>query len=98
MSVETKAPPIWRFVFDVESMGLYGEGFAVGVVVQDAEGKEVDTLLEHCPYTETAEAALPPSDPRNRTEWIKANVVPAITTPPTCATHREVRGKFWNGE
>jgi hypothetical protein len=30
------------FVFDVESIGLHGEGFAVGYVVKDIEGNEHD--------------------------------------------------------
>ena len=32
----------YKLVFDVESMGLHGEGFAVGAVVVDGEGREVD--------------------------------------------------------
>lgn len=37
------------FVFDVESVGLHGEGFAVGWVIVDEEGKEHRNGLIHCP-------------------------------------------------
>jgi hypothetical protein len=36
-------------VFDVESVGLHGEGFAVGYVVVDAAGKELESGLFACP-------------------------------------------------
>lgn len=35
-------------VFDVESVGLHGEGFAVGWVVVDETGKELEAVREAC--------------------------------------------------
>lgn len=37
------------FVFDVESVGLYGEDFAVAYVVVDRSGTELDAGLFNCP-------------------------------------------------
>lgn len=36
-------------VFDVESIGLHGEGFAVGYTVVDDTGKELDADMITCP-------------------------------------------------
>lgn len=36
------------FVFDVESIGLHGEGYAVGFVVVDTEGNELDSGRYAC--------------------------------------------------
>lgn len=33
------------FCFDVESIGLYGEGYAVGDLLLDSNGKEIDSFL-----------------------------------------------------
>lgn len=38
------------FVFDVESVGLHGEAFAVGYTVVDREGKEEDAALLATPF------------------------------------------------
>src|SRR4051812_27877287 len=43
-----KLPKI-LFVIDVESVGLHGEGFAVGYVVIDLEGNQLDLGLFACP-------------------------------------------------
>lgn len=33
------------FSLDTERVGLYGEDFAVGVTIQDDDGKELESLL-----------------------------------------------------
>jgi hypothetical protein len=43
-------PPFF-FVFDVESVGLHGEGFQVGVVVVGREGKFQEERLFSCPLS-----------------------------------------------
>lgn len=70
---ETKTRTIVPFlVFDVESAGLHGEGFAVGYVVVDPEdGAE----LEHG-YARVPLVGIDASE-RDR-EWLKANVLPAL--------------------
>ncbi|AYV83315.1 MAG: hypothetical protein Hyperionvirus5_121 [Hyperionvirus sp.] len=85
----------WTLTFDVESLGLYGDAFAVGAVIHNHLGEEMGTLFEHCPHTATKEASLDLSDPRNRSEWIVKNVVPVLKTPASCKNPREIRDKFW---
>lgn len=46
------------FVFDVESMGLYGEDFAVAFVVVDRSGTELDAGFFNCPHEEAAPAVV----------------------------------------
>lgn len=73
------------FVFDVESIGLHGEGFAVGggIYINGAAQRE---FRFSCPQEE----AVGSDDDR---EWIKANVAPMEIT------HRHgagVREAFWS--
>lgn len=78
-------PPFLVF-FDVESVGLHGEGFAVGWVVVDAEGELQEERRWACP-PETAAGA--DSD----RAWVAANV------PPLAATHDSpsaLRAAFWD--
>jgi hypothetical protein len=75
------------FVFDVESIGLHGEGFAVAGGIYDEKGKCVD-LSEFC-------YSCPPGNAQGIQEdrdWVHANV-PSIEI-----THdypKEVRFAFW---
>ncbi len=73
------------FVFDVESVGLHGEGFAVGFVVVDREGNKLDQGLFACPL-------FAASGQPDNFEWCKKNI-PAFDT-----THNApwlVRAAFW---
>lgn len=72
-------------VFDVESVGLHGEGFAVGWVVVDDKGNELESGRAAC---ESSEAAGTDAD----REWIAANL-PRIL--PGCLTPTDVRHAFW---
>ena len=71
-----------RFVFDVESNGLHGEGFAVGWVLQ--AGTEIfSTGYLRCPIAG-------PVDP-----WVAENVIPNLESE-NCVDARHLRGLFWN--
>lgn len=71
-----------EMVFDVESNGLHGEGFAVGWVIVDDEGQVIKSGYEAC-------EPRGPIDP-----WVKENVLPSlpIATQPNVET---VRALFW---
>jgi hypothetical protein len=84
-------------VFDIESVGLHGEGFAVGYVLIDQLGTELESGLAMCP---DASAFGIPSD----RDWIRKNVRPALDEkldpPPTrliayVQEPKEVRDFFW---
>lgn len=73
------------FALDMESIGLHGEGFAVGYVVVDALGTEV----------ESGTFACPPGAARGADSdrlWVAQNV-PAIIA--SHSSPREVRAAFW---
>lgn len=76
-------------VFDVESVGLHGAGFAVGaVIVSRATGERVKEFYAGCP---SATATGQPDD----REWISKNVDPTLPK----ATHEFphlVREAFWS--
>lgn len=72
-------------VFDVESIGLHGEGFAVGFVVVHRNGTELDADMYACP----------PNAAKGNNEgwtWVKDNV------PTLLKTHDAawlIRAAFW---
>jgi hypothetical protein len=73
-------------IFDVESVGLHGEGFAVGwVVVQRDEEREQG--YASCPILRAA-------GNREERRWVTRNVLPRLP-PPNCETTRQVRDVFW---
>jgi hypothetical protein len=77
--------PSLFLVFDVESVGLHGEGFAVGWVVVTPDD-ELDR----------GRLACDPVDAQGTDEdraWIGANL-PRL--PANCASPHEVRGRFWD--
>lgn len=78
--------PEFFFVFDVESIGLHGEGYAFGWVVVDKKGERQEEGIFSCP----PEYACGPTKDR---EWVAQNI-PALE-----ATHgdpHDVRNGFWN--
>ena len=77
-------------VFDVESVGLHGEGFAVGWVVVNGYGIHVQYGMLACD-PRLAGGITPKSDGASR-EWV-ANNVPAIKV--THGSLREMRTDFW---
>ena len=73
-------------VIDVESIGLHGEGFAVGYVIQDG-GKTVADNSAACPATQARGTDADRA-------WVAANVtLPSDVL--TFATPRELRDWFW---
>lgn len=74
------------FVFDVESIGLYGEGYAVGGGIYHEDGTREKEFCFSCP----PESAFGDADDR---DWIAKNI------PPLVVTHirpYEMRQAFWN--
>jgi len=80
------ADPKLFMVFDVESVGLHGEGFAVAWVVVDETGKRIASASYHC----NPDDAVGHDDNR---KWVAANV----TVPPVgyCRHPSHVRNEFW---
>lgn len=82
-------------VFDVESVGLHGEGFSVGYVVIDA-GQEVDSGYYRCHPKHAAGL-------KDDCDWVMANVVPVMDADVSCRfwdgigsySPRQVRDAFW---
>jgi hypothetical protein len=72
-------------VFDVESVGLHGEGFAVGYVVIDEHGFRLAEGLHACPPSRAH------GDDEGRA-WIAENVP---TIEPNCVSPANVRDAFW---
>lgn len=80
-----------HFIFDVESIGLHGEGFAVAGGVYNGKGTaHPDTeFLFACPPGNAAGTAGEMAD----RDWVQSNV-PAIS--PTHTTPAEIRQAFWD--
>lgn len=72
-------------VFDVESVGLHGEGFAVGYSVIDFEGVRLESGLSVCPEWRA-------SGSKEGREWVMKNVPPMSTN---CFDPKGVRSEFW---
>lgn len=72
-------------VFDVESIGLHGEGFAVGWVLIDGNGVEYAGDEYGCP----AEMAKGKSDDL---KWVTEHCHTLVN----CARPRDVRDEFWS--
>lgn len=75
-------------VFDVESIGLHGEGFAVGWTVIDAVGNELDWGCFAC-HPDDADG-----DDEGR-EWVGNNVHAAVFPHPGEYGPMWVREEFW---
>jgi hypothetical protein len=94
----------YHMVFDVESVGLQGEGFAVAYCVYDIEGEALEWRLYACDRN-LANPMQRPSFFSDREyeerfeelvrvdrEWIQENV-PALQV--NCDSPRQVRQRFW---
>jgi hypothetical protein len=73
------------FVFDCESTSLHGSIFAVGCIVADQKGKEIDRL-----------ELLSLEGKEKAGDWVKKNVIPNLQDMPTCNTDLELRNKFFD--
>lgn len=74
------------FVFDVESIGLHGEGFAFGAVVVTLDGVEVEQASAH---TSSANAG----GGKKGREWVRVNVPKLYSD--RLESPRAVRNAFW---
>lgn len=75
----------YRMVFDVESVGLHGEGFAVGFVVIDQHGAEVESGQAYCDPVEAGGTG-------DDLAWVQENVT---TGGLKVSTPADVREFFW---
>jgi len=73
-------------VFDVESVGLHGEGFAVGWVVVDRKGERLEECCLSCDPAQCA------GTDKSR-DWVLENVHPLAVTSPT---KQHLRNSFWH--
>lgn len=76
------------FVFDVESIGLHGQAFAVAGGVYDRDGNALHEFAYHC-HLNQADGEF--SD----REWVEANVTISIDSQ-KMAYPKGVRERFWN--
>lgn len=79
-------------VFDVESVGLHGEGFVVSWVWL-VDGRVADAKFGWC-SPDAAAAAGPAVEIQDRA-WVAANVVPHLNGTPTHDSPQELRAWFW---
>lgn len=73
------------FLFDVESTSLHGTGFAVGAVVVNKDGTEIDRF-----------ELLSKEGAEKVGDWVKENVLPSLSEMPTCETDKELREAFFS--
>ncbi len=76
MTTILKSPlniPFPWFVFDVESLGLFGYPFAVGWCVVDKDGKELDSSWLGCSIESVRDKSNPLSDIESY-NWCKENI------------------------
>jgi hypothetical protein len=83
--------PEFYFVLDVESVGLYGLGFAVGWVVINGDGQEVTSGYLACPYNEALHSGSLTEDH----QWVEKNVIPNLDVP-NCLTLPDLYERFWS--
>lgn len=88
----TETKQQYHMVFDVESIGLHGEGFAVGWVVIDDGGKRIDQGLVACPK-DWASGTWFDHD------WVSANVTTEVPDGlplyGLAQSPKDVRDAFW---
>lgn len=91
--------PQYFFIFDVESLGLHGEGFAVAGGAWKNDGTNILEFAFHCPFTKSCNNLGHRSDfarvstPDDWT-WIDQNVHINLISQP-CLNPLDVRERFW---
>jgi hypothetical protein len=73
------------FVFDCESISLHGSTFAVGCIVADKKGNEIDRF-----------ELLSLEGKQKACDWVKQNVIPNLEDMPICETDLELRNSFFD--
>lgn len=76
------------FIFDVESIGLHGEGFAVAGGIADNEGVLSTTFCFACDPDKA-------QGTQTNRDWIRENVALGVQDV-NCENPKEVRQCFWN--
>lgn len=75
-------------VFDVESIGLHGDAFAVAWVMATADGTVIGEGAAHVPAGSV-------DGPEGSRKWVEDNVtLPSISL--SCDTPRQMRDAFWD--
>lgn len=77
------------FIFDVESLGIHGTGFAWAAGCFDMHGSGLLEMSAHCPVTDKMREGVSEKD----LEWIKANVTMEATSV-ECSNARHLRALF----
>jgi len=80
------------FVFDVESVGLHGEGFAVAGGLYSGIDDQSGNVISDWEFTYACPPEMAEGNKEGR-EWIKKNV-PELEFTHACPT--KMRGAFWN--
>lgn len=78
------------FVFDVESVGLHGDGFAVGWVLIDREGREIEAKRYHCDPMFVLRAD------RGGLDWVQNHCGWVFSNKPTHDCPWHIREDFFN--
>lgn len=73
------------FVFDCESTSLHGSTFAVGCIVANHEGREIDRF-----------ELLSLEGKEKAGDWVKGNVIPNLSDMLTCKTDLDLRNRFFD--
>jgi hypothetical protein len=73
-------------MFDVESNGLYGEGFAVGAVVSNVDFVGTCTIIERFELMADIEVT---------DNWVRKNVLQHLKDMPKVSSVKELRTKFY---
>lgn len=72
-------------LFDVESTSLHGTGFAVGAIVVNKGGSEIDRF-----------ELLSKEGAGKANDWVKENVLSNLSDMPTCETDKDLRNAFYD--
>jgi hypothetical protein len=70
------------FSIDAETIGLYGQHFAIGYTIKNFEGKELENGYLACPAENVTGTGL-------SREWVQKNVIPSLKDQPI--THNNSR-------
>lgn len=74
--------------FDAETNGLWGQSFAIGAILYNPEGQELDRFVGRCPIEEDVNS------------WVAENVLPQMEAIPVdCTSYEELLKAFmaWRG-
>lgn len=78
------------FIFDIESLGLYGPGFAFAAGIFDTAGNEAQAAIAHVSITPKMAQGVSKED----LDWVKRNVKLSPQSR-KCPTLRELRSYLW---